>query len=212
LIKWFNRQFQKKAQKADDIRFLKMGLTRSLGERQYPKDPGSLEGIDPDHLFRYKWAEPYLAGKSVLDYGCGIGYGSFVMSHAASQVTGFDVSKDALAWADHYARQMPNLEYTDHLPEKYFDCVTCFECIEHVPDPESVLDWLMEHVEDRLFISTPEVVCGKKWSPHHTREFTRQEFLDLLSSRFAIEHDEIQLTNGCSVVLARCRKRVQETL
>jgi len=190
---------------ADDLRFRKVGLMRSLGERQYPKEPGSLEGLDPDHVFRYKWAEPHLSGKSVLDYGCGVGYGSFIMSQTASNVTGFDVSEDALAWAKYYAKQMPNLEYLNQLPDKQFDCVTCFECIEHVPDPAQTLDWIACHASDYVFISTPKPRQAGSWSAYHTREFPREEFMGLLSTRFAIDAEETQLTNGCSVLLARCR-------
>ena len=181
------------------------GLYRVPGERQYPSWPGTLYAIDPDHLYRYEQALPYCAGKSVLDFGCGVGYGSYVLSRVSAEVVGYDVSDDALKWARFYAAKSPNLTYAACLPEREFDFITCFECIEHVPDPRGTLNWLADHCLGHLMVSTPEAK-EDKWSAFHTVEFTRDEFLEALAERFEVEETQTQHTNGCQVIIALCRR------
>jgi 2-polyprenyl-3-methyl-5-hydroxy-6-metoxy-1,4-benzoquinol methylase len=183
IIKWFWRllpvsvRFRIK-RKVEDWRLSRLGLHRSHGERIYPRVPGTLENLDPPHLFRYEWAKPFCGGKSVLDYGCGIGYGSYILSQVSTNVTGFDISEDALAWAKHYAARAPNLTFMDHPPEDKFDCITCFECIEHVPEPEKLVEWLASHSSETVFISTPEARDdGEMWSRFHEREYSREQFI-----------------------------------
>ena len=174
-------------------RFQAIGLSCE-GGRIYPHVLGTIKGISKSHLVRYEWATPYCAGKSVLDYGCGVGYGSYVVSAVASSVRGFDISAEALKWAEYYARSRDNLVFANQLPDEVFDCVTCFECIEHVPNPDEVLDWLAGHLREYLFISTPIAETGRPVkNPHHLREFAEEEFLAMLSTRFAIDETRIQV-------------------
>ncbi len=63
----------------------------SHGERQVS---GNLEGIREDHKQRYLWALERLAGGArVLDAGCGVGYGSHLLSQKAGQVVSLDISE-----------------------------------------------------------------------------------------------------------------------
>ena len=205
LARWIQKRRAAAAVAVEDQRLRAAGLCRSIGERQYPAEPGTLLGLDPDHVFRYEWAKPFCDGRVVLDYGCGTGYGSYVLSDGAKKVVGHDTSPEALAWAAHYAARASNLSFTSEPPADIFDCITCFECIEHVPDPEATLDWLASHARECVLISTPEPPEKGSWSPFHTREFSQDEFFAVLSRRLAIEHHEIQHTSGCRVVLARCK-------
>jgi 2-polyprenyl-3-methyl-5-hydroxy-6-metoxy-1,4-benzoquinol methylase len=193
----------------EDINLRRRGLSKSRGERLYPDKLGEMTGIDPDHVRRYEWASQFCSGKQVLDYGCGVGYGSYLLSDVAANVVGYDVSEDALAWAYHYAAKRSNLHFTSVLPNGPFECITCFECIEHVDDPDEVLDWLSENINGYLFISTPEAQ-DEKWSAFHTREFGEEEFSSLLRRRFETVEITEQISFGCRVMLARCHHGEQE--
>lgn len=93
-----------------------------------------------------------LAGKKVLDIGCGGGILTEALHHRGAQVTGIDMSKAPLAIAQkHAAEQSLAIDYhlmtaeahyqqlVESTAEKY-DVVTCLEMLEHVPSPASVVD------------------------------------------------------------------------
>ena len=88
-----------------------------------------------------------LAGKSVLDVGCGGGILSESMAALGAQVTGIDLSDKALQVAQlHLLESGRKLTYRKVAVETLaaeqpaqYDVVTCLEMLEHVPDPHSVI-------------------------------------------------------------------------
>ncbi|MEJ2393528.1 MAG: bifunctional 2-polyprenyl-6-hydroxyphenol methylase/3-demethylubiquinol 3-O-methyltransferase UbiG [Candidatus Thiodiazotropha sp.] len=89
-----------------------------------------------------------LAGKKVLDVGCGGGILSESMAAKGADVTGIDMGEAPLQVARlhllesgldvHYDR-IPVERLAAEQPES-FDVVTCMEMLEHVPDPASVIE------------------------------------------------------------------------
>ena len=49
------------------------------------------------HIERYKFACMVCSGMRVLDFGCGVGYGSKMLAEAGNTVIGYDPSDRALA-------------------------------------------------------------------------------------------------------------------
>jgi 2-polyprenyl-6-hydroxyphenyl methylase/3-demethylubiquinone-9 3-methyltransferase len=88
-----------------------------------------------------------LAGKQVLDVGCGGGILSESMSQRGAQVLGIDLAEKSLQVAQLHALETNvQLEYRCVAVEalaqekpQAFDVVTCMEMLEHVPDPASVV-------------------------------------------------------------------------
>ncbi len=88
-----------------------------------------------------------LAGKKVLDVGCGGGILSEAMAQRGAQVMGIDMGEAPLAVARlHQLESGVEVEYrqitaetlAEEMPEQ-FDVVTCLEMLEHVPDPASII-------------------------------------------------------------------------
>jgi 2-polyprenyl-6-hydroxyphenyl methylase / 3-demethylubiquinone-9 3-methyltransferase len=84
-----------------------------------------------------------LAGKRVLDVGCGGGILSEAMAARGAEVTGIDLADKPLKVAKlHLFESGLKVDYrriaAEELardPEARFDVVTCMELLEHVPDP-----------------------------------------------------------------------------
>ena len=88
-----------------------------------------------------------LAGREVLDVGCGGGILSEAMAAAGARVTGIDMGEAPLEIArlhllesglDVNYERMPAERLAAERPGQ-FDVVTCMEMLEHVPDPASVV-------------------------------------------------------------------------
>jgi len=105
-----------------------------------------LHAINP---LRLGWIESItsLAGKKVLDVGCGGGILAESLSKAGGIVTGIDLSVKALKVAElHQLESNTSVKYRSISAEdlakeepKQYDMVTCMEMLEHVPDPSSVV-------------------------------------------------------------------------
>ena len=89
----------------------------------------------------------HLAGKSVLDVGCGGGILSESMAGLGANVTGIDLGEKALQVAQlHLLESGKQVEYRKIAVEELagekpgqYDVVTCMEMLEHVPDPQSIV-------------------------------------------------------------------------
>jgi ubiquinone/menaquinone biosynthesis C-methylase UbiE len=94
-----------------------------------------------DHVNRYAFALPYVAGRSVCDVGCGTGYGAFLMSMVARGVTGCDISGAAIEFAQNNFGSRCVFVQSDVTAKIPFttDVYTCFEVLEHVDDPQTIL-------------------------------------------------------------------------
>ena len=137
-----------------------------------------LERLDPDeigtggllaasHVHRYELAAALVGGRRVLDLCCGTGYGSRLLARTAASVHGVDISGEAIETAraqlagedDGRAtfEQADALAYLRSLPQDRFDAVVCFEGVEHVPDPDAVIDELARLAESgaRIVLSLP---------------------------------------------------------
>lgn len=113
-------------------------------------DPnGEMKAIHQINPLRLRFIDAHagLAGKSVLDVGCGGGILSETMALAGATVTGIDLAGEALAAARQHATSSGvTVEYRDIAAETLaeerpgsFDVVTCMEMLEHVPDPASIV-------------------------------------------------------------------------
>ncbi|MHB1951232.1 MAG: bifunctional 2-polyprenyl-6-hydroxyphenol methylase/3-demethylubiquinol 3-O-methyltransferase UbiG [Acidiferrobacteraceae bacterium] len=106
----------------------------------------SLHDINPLRL-NYIEQEAGLAGRRVLDVGCGGGILAEGMAKRGAEVTGIDLAGNALAVAAlHLKESGAEVTYVQSSAEDFaarhagaFDVVTCLEMLEHVPDPASVV-------------------------------------------------------------------------
>ena len=105
-----------------------------------------------------------LKNKSVLDVGCGGGILSESMAQKGAKVTGIDLGEKALKVAQLHSMesgvevdyQLITVEELAKIQPESFDVVTCLEMLEHVPDPDSIVQACAKLVkpDGHVFFST----------------------------------------------------------
>ena len=147
------------------------------------------------HLVVYEWIARRVAGRRVVDLACGEGYGSEVLARLATSVVGVDANPEAYEHARlKYTR--PGLRFERNMIELWtgdVDCVVFLQTIEHVQDPDA----LLEHVRELIgpggiaFVSTPNLLtlagpgAAKSGNPWHVKEYRAAEFRALCEAHFA---------------------------
>jgi 2-polyprenyl-6-hydroxyphenyl methylase/3-demethylubiquinone-9 3-methyltransferase len=113
-------------------------------------DPhGEFRPLHEINPLRLDWIDSRapLAGKKVLDVGCGGGILAEAMAGCGAQVTGIDLGGKSLRVAElHLLQSKAAVVYEEASAEQFaeqhageFDVVTCMEMLEHVPQPSSAV-------------------------------------------------------------------------
>ncbi len=149
-------------QNADPDELAKFG---ELAHRWW--DPqGEFRPLHELNALRLAWIDGLagLAGKCVLDVGCGGGILSEAMARLGANVTGIDLSEKPLRVAELHllesglsvSYQKISAEDLSKTQPETFDLVTCMELLEHVPDPASTVAACARLAKPggRLFFST----------------------------------------------------------
>ncbi|SOD73361.1 methyltransferase family protein [Jatrophihabitans sp. GAS493] len=145
------------------------------------------------HQVVYQFILDRLADGTVIEVGCGEGYGSALLATSARRVLGIDY--DALA-VEHCARQYPEVDFVRGnlaaLPVRdgTADAVVSLQVIEHVWDhPQFVRQCLRSlRPGGQFIVSTPNRLTFSPdndgttppTNPFHTHEFTAVELIRLL--------------------------------
>ncbi|XKM12613.1 bifunctional 2-polyprenyl-6-hydroxyphenol methylase/3-demethylubiquinol 3-O-methyltransferase UbiG [Orbaceae bacterium ac157xtp] len=105
-----------------------------------------------------------LTNQNILDVGCGGGILTESLAKLGANLTGIDMSAEALTVAKNHAhesklainyQQTSVEEFAKQNPQQ-FDVIVCMELLEHVPNPQSVITACGELLKPngKLFLST----------------------------------------------------------
>jgi 2-polyprenyl-6-hydroxyphenyl methylase/3-demethylubiquinone-9 3-methyltransferase len=161
-------------------------------------DPaGSFRPLHEINPLRLGWIERHvgLAGKRVLDVGCGGGILAEAMAAKGAQVLGIDLGDKPLQVAQLHALESgAKVDYRAVSAEDLaaespaaFDVVTCMEMVEHVPEPEHTIaacaglakpgGWIMFSTINRNPKSFAFAILGAEYVlrllPRGTHEYAR---------------------------------------
>jgi SAM-dependent methyltransferase len=153
---------------------------RVTGERVFTSEAG----FNPTwqrHVAAYRLLAPYLPPGRVLDLGCGVGH-SFA-ELAPRETVGVDIDAEALEGQrrETVVADMRDLPFEDGS----FASVISVHSVEHVPDPERILDEVVRVLEpggtavfvtpNRLTFAVPNEVID----PYHFTEYAPDELGEL---------------------------------
>lgn len=173
------------------------------------------------HIATYRFAEPFVLGKRVLDYGCGSGYGSARIAETAASVDAVDVAEDAISYAQSQFRR-ENLHFRSINPSAplpfaadSFDTVLSFQVFEHVSDVDHYLGEIARVLAPggTLVLVTPDrstrlFPLQRPWNRWHVKEYSADSLAAAMRRTF--EDVQIQSMSGrpdvINVELRRCRK------
>lgn len=149
----------------------------------------------------------------ILDVGCGDGCLSYLLSQKADSVIGLDVSPEALSFAKKKTEEsgIQNIEFilgtAYHLPFRgdSFSHAVAAEVIEHLVYPEKMLVEIRRVFNDkgRILITTPIRQSERPKDPNHVREFSKFEFIKVLTPFF----DKVEIIDSHPDLLVRLNRK-----
>lgn len=163
------------------------------GERMIPTQEGEVSVVFARHRAAYAYARSFVEGKTVIDVGCGTGYGCALLAERAARVLGIDFNADAVAYSrTHYGAPNVQFEQADARTlarAERFDVAVSFQVIEHVADTRAFVERMKQVVKPggRILISTPNVRTRKpagQGNPFHVSEMNYAAFRDLMQQSF----------------------------
>ena len=116
-----------------------------------------LHKLNPQRL-EYILSRSEIKNKKILDIGCGGGILSEELSKMGAKVTGIDSSKKSISIAKKHAKEKNlDIEYIngsilDISNLGKYDCIICFEMIEHIHVPKKLIEKI-ESVSCLLYTS-----------------------------------------------------------
>ncbi len=141
------------------------------------------------HLQRYIFALKYCVGKKILDVACGSGYGVSLISSVAKYVEGIDIDRKTIEWAkvnNHFYSpvkfKISNIE--KNKIDGQYNCIISFETIEHLKNPEFLLNNIKNSLNDYgvLIFSIP---VDEPYNKFHKRSYTWQSINNLIKIFFS---------------------------
>ena len=156
------------------------------GERVFTSE-GAFNPTFQRHAAAYAHAAQALPPGRLLDLGCGTGH-SFHLLHPRETV-GVDIDRDSLAGQERETavadmRALP-------FPDASFDAVLSVQSVEHVPDPERVVDEAARVLRPggaAMFVTPNRLTFARAdeiIDPYHHVEFDADELRRLCSGPFA---------------------------
>jgi 2-polyprenyl-3-methyl-5-hydroxy-6-metoxy-1,4-benzoquinol methylase len=151
--------------------------------------------------------EVYLAAKKlakdycymrIADIGCGSGF-KLLKYFQEKYTVGFEIQPTLNFLLKKYPhRQWQNSDFTLFPTERQFDLIICADVIEHLLDPDQLLEWINKCEFEILVISTPDrdrllavqnniqSQTGPPVNPAHIREWSFAEFGSYIGHYFDI--------------------------
>ena len=146
----------------------------------------------------YNVASNFGKNKYIMDYGCGPGYGSAILSKKATKVLGVDIYRKPLDYAKKTYNNIPNLSFQKISPklplpfnDQTFDVIVSRHVIEHITNVQNSLYELKRILKKGgiLIIMTPNrkfrlLPFQKPFHKDHVKEYSLRSLEKELHKQF----------------------------
>jgi len=172
------------------------------------------------HIASYEYAIKFASFKKVLDYGCGSGYGSFLLAKKAENVIAVDISLEAVEYAkENFASENLIFKEVKDLGYQKFDLITSFQVIEHVPNDKEYIYKLKNLLNPGgiLLLTTPDKSnrlfnhIQKPWNIYHLKEYSTKSMNRLLKMYFD-NYEILKISSTPELVLHEIQRRKKQRL
>ena len=140
------------------------------------------------HLFAYQTVlKNRMAGKQVLELGCGEGYGMEMLSPQTDFYLAVDKKKPSSnSLSRNVVFQQCRLPDLTGIQSNSFDTVICFQVIEHIKNDNRLLGEIKRVLKPGgvLILTTPNKLTSLTRNPFHVREYPPQQMRSLISGYF----------------------------
>lgn len=165
------------------------------GERTIPDHPVENYWYTR-HVVAYRYIASIASGQRVADIGCGEGYGPAMLAKVAEDVEAVDAAPYVIEHAKRkYNKENLHFKVMDveklNFSSNYFDLVSSLQVVEHLTTSTGYLEEITRilKISGKAVISTPNRLTISPGSetplnPFHIREFSPEEFEDILAGHF----------------------------
>ena len=189
--------------------FIKEGYQHRLDNRYFD----DTENTDKWQREVYTFAKDIAVKNNftkVIDIGTGSAY-KLLDNFRDFETVGIDVEPTVKWLRETY----PDRIWVDKFePIAGYDLVIASDVIEHIPDPDELLDLIEQSAPALIVLSTPDrdlldrTPDGPPKNRAHVREWTMPEFYNYISSRFeVIEHFVSNKKQSTQTLLARLKSK-----
>lgn len=174
------------------------GIQLKIGERVIPENIGTEKEYVNFlfHLFCYNYVLSIVPLQStVLDLGCGDGYGTKILAEKVDKIIGLDTDPEIIVSAkEKYGAHADFTSYNGGIiphEDSTFDIVISFQVIEHVTNVDLFLGEIQRVLKSKgvAYISTPNRLYrlntgDKPWNIYHLREYSPDQLDEVLTRIF----------------------------
>ncbi len=134
---------------------------------------------------------------SVLDIGCGSGF-KLMKYFSEYETTGLELPPALDELKVNYPQRNWSESNFNNPPQKYYDLVMSIDVIEHLLEPDVLMEFISKLNFKYIALGTPDrsklpvfSKFGPPWNKHHIREWSRQEFVNYAGKYFNVILSEV---------------------
>jgi SAM-dependent methyltransferase len=166
--------------------------------------------------------------KNIIDIGCGTGF-KLMKFFIEYETLGIEIPENYKYLRKLYKNRNWMVADYSSLPDKHYDMIICADVIEHVLEPDIIMNYIKKTKPNMIVLSTPSrellprytdnwnAMHGPPFNGHHIREWTSGEFLQYVYKWFPLSDYQlydlfIHGNTGITVIIENKMPEIKKNL